>query len=153
MINEPKVEPNVYDFVNDKVESTNWNRNDVPYPANGGDANGWGNGNPSLIQRQSTPTVNGHPSARWRSDKAPTVGGFEAYKGAAEVPAFADPSYKEEAAIQTEFLGNPERVTVLDPIAYQTKANTNKIDGDVAIRRTTFYNKKHGVWMGETDML
>jgi len=104
MINEPKVEANVYDFVNDKVESTNWNRNDAPYPANGGDANGWGNGAP-------------------------------------------------KALAQSEFLGNPERVTVLDPIAYQTRANTNKIDGDIAIRRTTFYNKKHGVWMGETDRL
>jgi len=152
MINQPGVEANVYDFVRDKVESTNWNRNEAAYPANGGDANGWGNGAPRSLS-QSTPMENGHPSARWRSDKPPTFGGFEAYKGAAEVPAFADPSFKEQAAVQTEFLGNPERVTVLDPIAYQTRANTNTIDGDIAIRRTAFYNKKHGVWMGETDRL
>jgi len=36
------------------------------------------------------------------------------------------------------FLGNPERVNVIDPIAYQTNANANTLD-DVQIRRTTFY--------------
>jgi len=40
----------------------------------------------------------------------------------------------------------------MDPIAYQQRANSNKID-DFAVRRTAFYNKKHGVWMGEADML
>jgi len=103
-IDEAAIEPNVYDFVKDKVESTNWIRNKSAYPANGGEENGWGNGSP-------------------------------------------------KALAQTQFLGNPERVNVIDPIAYQARANSNSIDGGIQIRRTAFYNKKHGVWMGESDML
>ena len=98
------------------------------------------------------------PTANWRSSKPPTVGNFEPYAGAAPVPEFASTSWKEpapaaEAAIQTSFLGNPERVNVLDPIAYQTKANKNTLDGGIQVRRTTFYNKKAGVWMGDNEML
>jgi len=43
-IDQKAVEANVYDFVNDKVESTNWIRNEDAYQANGGGKNGWGNG-------------------------------------------------------------------------------------------------------------
>ena len=66
----------MYNFVNDKVESTNWIRKEDAYQANGGAKNGWGNGDPT-----------------------------------------------KQALVQTEFLGNPERVNVIDPIAYQTRAN------------------------------
>jgi hypothetical protein len=103
---------------------------------------------------------NVNPTANWRSEKPPSLGNFEAYKGAAPVPEFAHPSWKEpapepadEGALQTEFLGNPEKVNVMDPIAYQTRANKNTLDGGIQVRRTSFYNKKAGVWMGDTDML
>lgn len=36
-ISQPGVEPNVYDFVHDKVEVLNWPRNDAAYPPNGWD--------------------------------------------------------------------------------------------------------------------
>jgi len=51
VIDEKNTEPNVYDFVRDQVESTNWIRNEKAYPVNGGAQNGWKNGNPSLAQR------------------------------------------------------------------------------------------------------
>ena len=41
-IAQPGVEPNVYDFVKDKVEPMPWVRNDKAYPANGSHENGWG---------------------------------------------------------------------------------------------------------------
>jgi len=37
-----------------------------------------------------------------------------------------------------QFLGNPERVEIKDPISYQTRANANNLDG-IQIRRTSFY--------------
>jgi len=163
-IAQPKVEANVYDFVNDKVESMPWVRNDDQYPANGGADNGWGNGAPRALFQQPNmqqpqrdiankevrPDVwvavnkNVQPTANWRSAKPPSVGNFEPYKGAAPVPEFANPSWKEPApakedAIQLGFLGNPERVNVMDPIAYQTRANRNTLDGGIQVRRTTFY--------------
>lgn len=91
-----------------------WVRNDAQYPANGGEAHGWGDGSPSLSQqpvknspqrdianKEVRPDVwvavnkNVQPTANWRSDKPPTVGNFEPYKGAAPVPEFAHPSWKE----------------------------------------------------------
>ena len=50
-----------------------------------------------------------------------------------------DPSVDSLAQTGNQFLGNPERVSVLDPIAYQTRANSNSIDGGIQIRRTSFY--------------
>jgi hypothetical protein len=141
-----------------------WVRNDDQYPANGGADNGWGNGAPralfqqppnmqpqrDIANKEVRPDVwvavnkNVQPTANWRSDKPPTLGNFEPYKGAAPVPEFANPSWKEPApakedAIQLGFLGNPERVNVMDPIAYQTRANRNTLDGGIQVRRTTFY--------------
>ena len=91
------------------------------------------------------------PAANWRSDKPPTIDNFEAYKGEQALPdplpggpATKDPEDLKmnnllETDAQLRFLGNPERVQVLDPVAYQTAANSNKIAGDIAVRRTTFY--------------
>jgi len=47
---------------------------------------------------------------------------------------------------QTEEI--PEKVHTLQPLAYEHRANTNKPN-----IRTTFYNKKAGVWMEEKEML
>lgn len=143
-----------------------WVRNDAEYPANGGADKGWGDGDPphhhaqisqpntqpqkDIANKEVRPDVwvvvnkNVQPTANWRSNKPPTVGNFEPYQGAAPVPEFAHPSWKEpapaaEEAIQTGFLGNPERVNVMDPIAYQTRANRNTLDGGIQVRRTTFY--------------
>jgi len=58
-----------------------------------------------------------------------------------------DVNYLQE---KESFLGNPERVSVIDPIAYQTKANKNTLD-DIQIRRTTFYDKKNNLWRQEAN--
>lgn len=65
----------------------------------------------------------------WKDPAAPVA--------LAEEPLQGD----DELMLQTsaKFLGNPERVSVLDPIAYQTLANSNKVAGDISVRRTTFY--------------
>ena len=86
------------------------------------------------------------PAAHWRSDKPPTKGLFEPYVGVQE--AYPAPTKKEKqpnpdgldlVQLDSQVLGNPERVNVLDPIAYQTRANGNTLDGGIQIRRTTFY--------------
>ena len=45
-----------------------------------------------------------------------------------------------------QFSGNPERVSIMDPIAYQTRANSNHLDdydgSSFDIKRTTFYAKE-----------
>lgn len=80
---------------------------------------------------EAAPLVN--PTAYWRSDKPPTKGLFEPYAGAAAqpdpLPGGAEKKKDEEDTkmanlVQTdaEFLGNPEGVLVLDPIAYQVRA-------------------------------
>ena len=112
-IAEPKVDESVYHFVKPNVETLNWNRAAVPFAANGGAPGGWGTVAASkpaalnqLIKRdiankEIRPDVyvaarnNVSPAANYRSDKPPTVGNFEPYKGAAEVPAFAAADYKE----------------------------------------------------------
>lgn len=151
-ISQPGVEPNVYDFVHDKVEALNWPRRPEPYNDNGYKAGSW-----SLAQQQDIAdkevrpdvyvTVKRmvDPAAHWRSDKAPKDS-YQPYVGVQEPYPKAEAKKKEPAAdglepelIQTQFLGNPERVNVLDPIAYQTRANGNTIDGGIQIRRTTFY--------------
>ena len=130
----------------------NWYRRTEPFDANGSRTpGGWGSNVSSLAQNKDvankemrtdvyTWVVKGvDGAANTRSDKPPSVGNFEAYKGAAPVPEFAHPSWKdpdtaqpeEDAELQTEFLGNPERVNVLDPIAYQTRANRNTLDGGI----------------------
>ena len=121
-IAQPKVEANVYDFVEDKVEAMPWVRWDNQYPANGGAAHGWGDGSPQTLSQQPVknspqrdiankevrPDVwvavnkNVQPTANWRSDKPPTVGNFEPYKGAAPVPDFAHPDWKDPAAAKPE---------------------------------------------------
>jgi len=86
------------------------------------------------------------PAPLWRTDKPPTKGGFEPYKGVQETYPAPTKKAKEPnpdgldfVQLNTKFLGNPERVNVLDPIAYQTRANGNTLDGGIQIRRTTFY--------------
>jgi len=153
-ISEPGVEPNVYDFVKDKVEAMNWERNDKPYPANGWDAKALMQTNGrDIADKEVRPDVYVtvrkmvDPAAHFRSDKPPTEGLFEPYKGVQE--AFPPPTKTKkeknpdglDALVQlnSQFLGNPERVNVLDPIAFQTRANGNTLDGGIQIRRTTFY--------------
>jgi len=54
--------------------------------------------------------------------------------------------------VEEGFLGNPERVSILDPIAYQTEANSNTLD-DIQIRRTAFYDKKNRAHKGSMEMI
>lgn len=148
----------MYDFVHDKVEVLNWPRNDHAYPYNG-----WDNSPPStpslaqmhgrdIADKEVRPDVYVNvrrmvdPAALWRSDKPPTKGLFEPYKGVQET--YPAPTKKEKepnpdgldfVQLDSQFLGNPERVNVLDPIAFQTRANGNTLDGGIQIRRTTFY--------------
>jgi len=165
-ISQPGVEPNVYDFVHDKVEALNWERRPEAFNNNGWEAPTphWGH---SLAQdiadKEVRPDVyvtvrNMVDPAAWgRSDKVPKDS-YQPYVGVQE--PYPKGAAKEKEAnpdgldfVQTEFLGNPERVNVLDPIAYQTRANGNTIDGGIQIRRTTFYNKKAGLWQGENSMM
>jgi hypothetical protein len=153
-IAQPGVEPNVYDFVNDKVEALNWERRVEPFNNNGyaAAAPHWGH---SLNQMQQTDISNKEvrpdvyvtvkrmvtPAANWRSDKAPMdsyqpyVGVQEPYpKGEPKEPEQNEDGLDEEVAevqLGAKFLGSPERVNVLDPIAYQTRANGNTIDGGI----------------------
>jgi len=164
------VEANVYDFTHDKVEAPNWERRTEKFNNNGYAAAvpHWGT---SLAQSQDIGikevrpdvyvTVNRmiDPAAHFRSDKAPKDS-YEPYQGVQEPYPKGEPKPKEKNPdgldfVQTdaEFLGSPERVNVLDPIAYQTRANGNTIDGGIQIRRTTFYNKKAGLWQGENSMM
>jgi len=164
------VEANVYDFTHDKVEALNWERRTEKFNNNGYAAAvpHWGT---SLAQSQDIGikevrpdvyvTVNRmiDPAAHFRSDKAPKDS-YEPYQGVQEPYPKGEPKPKEKNPdgldfVQTdaEFLGSPERVNVLDPIAYQTRANGNTIDGGIQIRRTTFYNKKAGLWQGENSMM
>jgi len=109
-INETGVDESVYHFTAPLVETLDWNRNKEAYAANGGDKGGWGsvaNSKPALSQRQDIAnkevrpdvyvTVRNmiSPHANWRSAKPPTVGNFEPYKGAVEVPDFAKSDWKE----------------------------------------------------------
>merc|ERR1712086_265653 len=107
-IAEPKVDESVYHFVDPLVETLSWNRNSEAYPVNGGAPNGWGSvaglnqvRRGDIANKEVRPdvyvTVRNmvSPAANWRSDKPPTFGNFEAYKGAEEVPEFANPSWKE----------------------------------------------------------
>jgi len=85
------------------------------------------------------------PAAHWRSDKAPKdsyqpyVGVQEPYPKATAKEPEKNPDGLDFVQTGAQFLGNPERVNVLDPIAYQTRANGNTLDGGIQIRRTTFY--------------
>ena len=152
-IAQPGVEPNVYDFVHDKVEALNWERRPVPFNNNGYDQGQWA----ALAQAEDIAdkevrpdvyvTVKRmvDPTAHYRSDKAPKdnyhpyVGVQEPYpKGEAKVPE-KNPDGLDLVQLDSKFLGSPERVNVLDPIAFQTQANGNTIDGGIQIRRTTFY--------------
>ena len=159
-ISQPGVEPNVYDFVHDKVEAINWERRPVAYNNNGYDAPAphWGalSQSEDIANKEVRPdvwdTVNRmvDPAAHFRSDKVPKDS-YQPYVGVQEPYPKGAPKEPEKNPdgldfVQTEFLGNPERVNVLDPIAYQTNANGNTIDGGIQIRRTTFYNKKAGLW-------
>jgi hypothetical protein len=151
-ISQPGVEPNVYDFVHDKVEALNWTRRQEPYNNNGYDAKPWSLAQQGdIADKEVRPDVYVtvkrmvDPAAHWRSDKAPKDS-YQPYVGVQEPYPKGEPKKKEPAAdglepelVQTQFLGNPERVNVLDPIAYQTRANGNTIDGGIQIRRTTFY--------------
>ena len=155
-IAQPGVEPNVYDFVNDKVEALNWERRNEKFSNNGWEAPTphWGK---SLAQASDIANTEVRPDvyvtvrnmvdpAAWdRSDKAPKdsyqpyVGVQEAYpKGEPKAPE-KNPDGLDLVQLDSQFLGNPERVNVLDPIAYQTRANGNTIDGGIQIRRTAFY--------------
>jgi len=162
------VEANVYDFVNDKVEALNWERRNEKFNNNGFAAAvpHWGNalaqdiGN-GEVRPDVYVTVKNmvDPAAHFRSDKAPKES-YEPYQGVQEPYPKGELKTKEKNPdgldfVQTdaEFLGSPERVNVLDPIAYQTRANGNTIDGGIQIRRTTFYNKKAGLWQGENSMM
>merc|ERR1719263_2211570 len=82
-ISQPGVEPNVYDFVHDKVEALNWPRRAEAYNGNGWDAPTPHSGS-SLAQaddiadKEVRPDVYVtvrrmvDPAAHWRSDKAPS---------------------------------------------------------------------------------
>jgi len=86
-IAQPGVEPNVYDFVNDKVEALNWERRPTAFNNNGYAADTW-----SLAQQQDIAdkevrpdvyvTVKNmvDPAAHYRSDKAPKDS-YQPYKG------------------------------------------------------------------------
>lgn len=164
------VEANVYDFTHDKVEALNWERRTEKFNNNGYAAAvpHWGTAlaqNQDIADKEVRPDVYVtvkrmiDPAAHFRSDKAPKDS-YEPYQGVQEPYPKGEPKPKEKNPdgldfVQTdaEFLGSPERVNVLDPIAYQTRANGNTIDGGIQIRRTTFYNKKAGLWQGENSMM
>jgi hypothetical protein len=161
-IAQPGVEPNVYDFVHDKVEALNWERREEPFNNNGYAAATphWGHSlsqNTDISNKEVRPDVYVtvkrmiDPAAHYRSDKSPAdsyqpyVGVQEAYPAGQPKPTQADADAEEfgdesvDVQLSSKFLGSPERVNVLDPIAYQTRANGNTIDGGIQIRRTTFY--------------
>ena len=152
-ISQPGVEPNVYDFVHDKVEALNWERRPVPYNNNGYDQGSWGSFAQSndIADKEVRPDVyvtvkRMVDPAPWdRSDKAPKDN-YQPYVGVQEPYPKGEPKQPEKnpdgldfVQLDSKFLGSPERVNVLDPIAYQTRANGNTLDGGIQIRRTTFY--------------
>ncbi len=101
-ISQPGVEPNVYDFVHDKVEVLNWPRRDTAYPPNGWDrkdALAQIRGQ-DIADKEVRPDVyvavkkNVSPAANWRSDKPPTKGLFEPYVGVQE--PYPAPTKKEK---------------------------------------------------------
>jgi hypothetical protein len=81
-ISQPGVEPNVYDFVHDKVEALNWERRTEPYNKNGYDAPAphWGTSlsqQTDIDNKEVRPDVYVtvasmvDPAAHFRSDKIP----------------------------------------------------------------------------------
>ena len=150
-IAQPGVEPNVYDFVNDKVEALPWERRTEQFNKNGYAAGSWSLAQQAdIADKEVRPDVfvtvrNMVDPAPWdRSNKAP-MDNYKPYVGVQEAypKATAKEAEKEEekslVQLNSQFLGSPERVNVLDPIAFQTRANGNTLDGGIQIIRTTFY--------------
>jgi len=148
-IAQPGVEPNVFDFTRDKVEALPWERRPEAFNKNGYAAGAWSLAqNSDIADKEVRPDVyvtvkSMVDPAPWdRSNKAPKDS-YAPYAGVQEAypKATKKEAEKESDLVQlnSQFLGSPERVNVLDPIAYQTQANGNTLDGGIQIRRTTFY--------------
>ena len=72
-----------------------------------------------------------HEAGLWMYDSTLIQGDGDAKEG-------------EEAKAEAEPVGPAEKVQTLEPVAYQNRANTNKIF-DKSVQRTTFYLGQHWV--------
>jgi hypothetical protein len=171
-INEKGYREDVYEFVKQLVPPINaWERVKVPYLYNGYGVGGWSPVNDRIYPQSSfvespfesrltqkldvnrdemRPDVydlvkKSVPAwSYWRSPVPPEQrdDGLFRYDEKAPRNRFASFSQAEpEAPKKKEEIHEPEKVVILQPLAYQERANTN-----VPNQRTTFYDKRNGIW-------
>lgn len=128
-IGEKGVDEEVHGFVSAYTPPLQNRREEQPYAPNGSDPS-------SHIQKSAE--AKDIANKEIRPDVWKTV-----YDIVGPTNGYTRASSPDEEDLQLE----PERVHVLEPIAHQWRANTN-LPGP----RTTFYDKKNGMWRQELEM-